>query len=496
MKKRKPLSIVSSLVCLSLATSFISSCSCDHNTMTAKTSILNPSTHALLIGIGSYINPEVSPLSKPVIDVANMKAFIEKQFNGDKYFTLLTDHKATRNAILAELDKLLDTAKQGDQVVFYYSGHGSQIPDDGIEEKDGMDETLVSADAKFIDGEWQNMIRDDELNIKLKALEDKDIDVLVISDACHSGSITKSAEKSTERVLLADVLQQESYEERRKEKTWLDSSPYRTSWSAVASGQLALENSTLNGSVYTTLLIEGITDKRADYNHNGTVTNGELHRYLLDTSNKYCRLSQCEKGLTPTLEIHPDYISQSFIPSFNKKHGNTKQGSEFTLPDMTTLLEETLAQKLSNDISIKITQKRAIKLGDEVFIGVTSKQSGYLILLDVNSKGELIQIFPNEKVKDNKIEGGKTRYIPENALDLYAIVANEVGKSNMYAIVTYDAIKLSDILNKNKDLLPVEKPRQYAGELAQRLNTPWTEDKISRLSKYAVAKVDYIVHEK
>lgn len=485
MKFKTPLTVFTGLALLGLTIAYT-------NQAFAKNT-----THALIIGIGKYTSAKVSPLAKPVNDANSMKLFVENNFIGEKKITLLTDEDATRKAILGQLNQVIKTVKKGDQFVFYYSGHGSQIPDKNHEEADGMDETIVSADADFYAGEWHNMIIDDELDTLLKQIEDKEVDVLVISDACHSGSITKSTDKTNKPYKLSDDLAKKAYEARRKEEAWLNSSPYRTTWTAVASSQLAIENMQLKTSIYTTLFIEGVSDKRADFDRNGIVTNSELHIYLLNASEKYCKLSQCEKGLTPTLAIHNEFLVQPFIPdpAFNRHNQNESTSSAFTLPPEAAL-EEALSQKISTDISINIQPKDSIKIGDEIFVGVNSKKSGYLVLLDVNAKGELIQIFPNEKAKDNRIEGGKKLYIPENNLAPYAIAANEVGKSHMYAIVTHDAIDIEKILDKNKDLEPIPRANAYIGELTQQLNKPWTGDAVTRMGDYGVARIHYTVHKK
>jgi len=487
MKLKTPLAVFTGLTLFGLSIVY-----------TTNQAFAKNTTHALIIGIGSYTSPKISPLSTPVNDARSMKLFVEDNFLGEKKISLLIDEEATRKAILDQLKEMIKTVNKGDQFVFYYSGHGSQIPDENNEEADGLDETIVSVDADFYGGKWHNMIIDDELDSLLKQIEDKGVDVLVISDACHSGSITKSLDKTNKKsYMLSDDLVKRAYEARRKEEAWLDFSPYRTTWTAVASGQSAIENINLNNSIYTTLLIEGVSEKRADFDRDGIVTNSELHSYLLKSSETYCKLSKCKDGLTPTLAIQPEYLFQPFIPdpAYNRHHQDESASSAFTLPPEVAL-EEALSQKISSDISISIQPKGSVKIGDEIFVGVKSKKSGYLVLLDVNARGELIQIFPNKEAKDNHIKGGKTKYIPENDLAPYAITANEIGKSHMYAIVMHDAIDMQNILNKNKDLKPIPKNNAYIGEMIQLLNKPWTGDAITRIGDYSVARIDYIVHHK
>ncbi len=102
---------------------------------------------------------------------------------------LLLDGAATKAAIRAALTVWLrGRVKAGDQVVFFFSGHGSQIPDVNGDESDGLDETLAPADV-LSDGA-SNDITDDELHAWLGTLPTTQ--VTVILDSCHSGSASRA----------------------------------------------------------------------------------------------------------------------------------------------------------------------------------------------------------------------------------------------------------------------------------------------------------------
>jgi hypothetical protein len=69
----------------------------------------------------------------------------------------------------------------GDTVIITYSGHGGQYPDHSGDEADGMDETWCL---------YNGMLLDDDLN-RMLADFDKGVKVVVVSDSCHSGTVTK-----------------------------------------------------------------------------------------------------------------------------------------------------------------------------------------------------------------------------------------------------------------------------------------------------------------
>ena len=96
--------------------------------------------------------------------------------------TLITK-RATRAAVLRALAKAAKALKTGDIFLLTYSGHGGQLPDRNDEEPDLQDETWCLYDGELID---------DELYTALGRFA-RGVRVFVLSDSCHSGTVTKVA---------------------------------------------------------------------------------------------------------------------------------------------------------------------------------------------------------------------------------------------------------------------------------------------------------------
>jgi hypothetical protein len=92
---------------------------------------------------------------------------------------------------------LIEPSGTGDIAVFHYSGHGQQITDNGHDELDGYDETLVPVDApKRPPATYTGAkhLRDDDLGdllYELRARIGPTGDVLVFLDSCYSGTGTR-----------------------------------------------------------------------------------------------------------------------------------------------------------------------------------------------------------------------------------------------------------------------------------------------------------------
>jgi len=160
------------------------------------TTSVKPTKLALLVGINDY--KHVSDLNGAVNDVINMKTLLIESFgfpNNDEHIRILTDGKATREAIIKAIEEhLIAKAETDSIVVFHYSGHGSQMKDDPEgDEMDKLDETIVPHDSGHIDPHPNKDITDDELNYYLGKLTEKTPNVTVIFDSCHSGSATRGS---------------------------------------------------------------------------------------------------------------------------------------------------------------------------------------------------------------------------------------------------------------------------------------------------------------
>jgi len=110
---------------------------------------------------------------------ANDMAAIAKAI-GAKSTVLLTK-KATRANTLAGMRAAAKALKSGDFFLLSYSGHGGQVPDTNGDEPDKKDETWCLYDGQLID---------DELYFELSKFA-AGVRILVLSDSCHSGSVTR-----------------------------------------------------------------------------------------------------------------------------------------------------------------------------------------------------------------------------------------------------------------------------------------------------------------
>lgn len=138
---------------------------------------------AVVIGIADYQGTG-SDLWHPDEDAKEMYTELTRQQGYSRSnVKLLTNNKAKASAIVSAIDWLIANEKAGDEVVFFYSGHGYRAPDgdnwDTDVESDGYDEMIVTYDFYGLPDGWFRQ--------KFAAIESTKFALMFGS--CHSGGM-------------------------------------------------------------------------------------------------------------------------------------------------------------------------------------------------------------------------------------------------------------------------------------------------------------------
>jgi hypothetical protein len=163
---------------------------------------------ALIIGVSDYPTlPAFQQLQAPRNDVVRLREVLTHRGFKPQQIAVLADGVAgaglpTHVNILAELDRLAQTSRQGDLVVLYFAGHGSLQPvirrtTKGRAETTSMQEIFLPRDI----GKWSptkgkvaNALVKMELRKAVDGMLAKGVFVWGIFDACHSATLVRGAE--------------------------------------------------------------------------------------------------------------------------------------------------------------------------------------------------------------------------------------------------------------------------------------------------------------
>lgn len=139
---------------------------------------------ALLIGC------QVGKLTGCDLDVARMA----KALTGLGFQTqALVQGLATRDGILHAYDALIERAEAGDAICIYYSGHGSRLENPDFTPTGAVPQYLQYIVPVDDGGDDFRGIMSFELSRRLARLTGKTLNVTLILDCCHSGSMSRAA---------------------------------------------------------------------------------------------------------------------------------------------------------------------------------------------------------------------------------------------------------------------------------------------------------------
>lgn len=154
--------------------------------------------YALGVAIDNYKAPQVRNLRGCKNDIRYFSGWLRQRVKSEDFelnLRLLEDEQATYRNIIDSFASHLGQAGADDVALFYYSGHGSQAwthPIFRTIESDTLNETLVCHDSRQA-GVFD--LADKELAVLVERVSQRAGHVLVILDACHSGSGTRGEDE-------------------------------------------------------------------------------------------------------------------------------------------------------------------------------------------------------------------------------------------------------------------------------------------------------------
>lgn len=157
--------------------------------------------HALLIGIEEYYEvfgvKSAESLRGPVNDVNAMTDLLVRKFGFTRQnIDILINGAATRDNIINRLKKKLNECRPGDQMIFYYSGHGVWMlnSDEDLKKdpvKNGMNQAMLTSDLYSFADNFKCFLRDVTLKQYFNLFIDKKVAVTALMDCCFSGNLAR-----------------------------------------------------------------------------------------------------------------------------------------------------------------------------------------------------------------------------------------------------------------------------------------------------------------
>jgi metacaspase-1 len=175
-----------------------------------------PRKRAVLVGINEYPDP-AARLDGCVNDVFLMSSVLQECGFEPEQIRLCLNERATAQGIIDRFKWLVEDPQPDDELVFYFSGHGTQLPAYGDEETvDSLDESLVPCD---FDWTPERAITDDQI-FELYSQLPYQTHLALIFDCCHSGGMHRSGSNKSRSLEPPDDIRHRTMRWNSKFQMW------------------------------------------------------------------------------------------------------------------------------------------------------------------------------------------------------------------------------------------------------------------------------------
>ncbi len=337
-------------------------------------SAYTPQKEALLVGVERYQNGD--RLYGISHDIKNMKELLERR---GFHVRVLFNQNATVANVVNALKSYSELSSK-DTFIFYDSSHGTQVPDNSGDEHDGLDEAFVLYDvSKDINSE-QGLLIDDQLDILLAHIPAKK---LMISDACHSGSIYKSFNR---KAMVKSVHVSKNFKYKNKEIASLRKVEPKNLVVFGASADNEVSIATSYGSLFTEAFSNALKT-------NPNITFEEMKRTTTLEIKNACRAGSNLRPYHPTLYTTDN--NTSFLNSPMKEFLQVN----IQINPTKYLVEEYLDGLMANGQvgELGLNAKDFYNKGEHIKFNINTlgKQGHLYILSSKESENEIDVLYPN-----------------------------------------------------------------------------------------------------
>ncbi len=358
---------------------------------------------ALLVGVGRYAQLDAR-LSGVSLDIQMMTEFARLLgFESNAIKVLAHEEASTRQVVAAVEDWLIEGVGPDDRVLFYFSGHGSQIPDASKDENDAFDEVLLLYDAA-IDQQARHptltgVLVDDAFSAMLARMRSRNI--LVILDACHSGSATRSLQLNPRSFRVDDAqVKFFSYSAsiaaaggRGRFDVMEPPNPGAADDNYVVLTACRDDEKTVataQGSIFTLGLRQVV---RSAAMTGDRITPEELKRQATQFIREQIR--------SDAIRFHPQIAGNADLQNRPLQLVSLGEGSGYVRQEMVALVE-----KSSETIWIQLN-KSCFETGDSLEISLWIPEPGYLNIISIDSNDQGTILFPNQYHPRSNVNRGR-----------------------------------------------------------------------------------------
>ncbi|MDJ0721377.1 MAG: caspase family protein [Desulfobacterales bacterium] len=384
---------------------------------------------ALLVGVGRYAQLDAR-LSGVDLDIRMMTEFAQLLgFENDAIKVLAHEAASTRQVAAAIENWLIQGVGPDDRILFYFSGHGSQIPDTSQDENDAFDEVLLMYDAAIVQQARRTTLTgvlvDDAFSALLARMHSRNI--FVILDACHSGSATRSLHLNPRSFAVNDA----------QVKSFSYSADIEAAGGGGRFDVMAPSNPGAPDDNYV-VLTACRDDEKTVATAQGSIFTLGLRQVVRSAAMAGDRITpEALKRLTTqfiraqirsdTVRFHPQIAGNADLRKRPLQLVSLGEGSGFVRQEI-----DTLVNKSNETIWIELN-KHCFEIGDPLAISLWIPEAGHLNIISVDSDDQGTVLFPNRYHPRSNVKRGRIS-IPGGHKN-YALTAE--GKTGPHRITAF-----------------------------------------------------------
>jgi tetratricopeptide (TPR) repeat protein len=269
----------------------------------ASTSVIRNTgkTRALVIGISDY--QFIDKLNYAHKDAESFASFLYAQGLTPADAVVLTNKQATRANIITELLRMAQLSQPGDNLIFYFSGHGD------VENITMFKKGYLLTNDTYSNNYMAGAISVSDLKDIFVTLCDRQVKVVVITDACRSGKLAGGKDGTQYTATLLKPLWS-------NEIKILSSEPDQLSMEGPQWGD--------GRGVFSYYLINGM-EGAADANQDSMITINELNQFV------GAKVSDVTLGKQQPIIDGPNRFSTVIVNLKHQRRANTFSGGNYFL---------------------------------------------------------------------------------------------------------------------------------------------------------------------
>jgi hypothetical protein len=391
---------------------------------------------ALLIGIGTYALPN-NDLPGIDLDIENMKHVSQLMGFGAADTKVLFNDQATYAGVKAALTGWLrDGVGPTDRVLIYFSGHGTRVPDPRPDRVGEVDDALVMHDVRRASTNGHpslaNVLLGYEFGAALAAIPSRH--VLVLVDACHSGTATRTLALGNRRLGEGfGAIKYFSYDGAPSGLTRAlrvdNGAENYAAVSAARDDEFAI--ATAHGGLFTLAVLDAI-DRASRDAQNPTVedlrsaTAAYIEQHTDEQSRHHPTTDGNQRLIKGELALIPLHDGNG--PTWSALQALAKQG-------------------VALSVSAAATQ---VGVGDPIVLETVLPRSGFLNVVAVDSQDRTTVLYPNRYAPTNEVAAGTFRF-PTASMDFDLRAAEPLGPTLVVAFLTDRKVNLLDLGIEGRD---------------------------------------------